>query len=47
MAISICDDDNFKSKLIPHFIDGHSDQLVPCFAAFKRIDIIKTDSKNF
>ena len=35
--------------LIPHFIDGDSDQLDPCFAAFKRINWItalKDDSAN-
>ena len=47
MAITICDKDSFKSKLIPHFIDGDRGQLDPCFAAFKRIDIIKTESENF
>ena len=46
MAISICDKDNFKSKLIPHFIDGHSDQLVPCFASFKRISSLHAQNYN-
>ena len=47
MAIAIYDCDNFRSQLTPHFINRDSDQLDPCFSAFKRIDCIKTDSKNF
>ena len=46
MAISICDKNNFKSKLIPLFIDGDSDQLDPCFAAFKRISSLHARSYN-
>ena len=37
MAITICEKDRFKSKLIPHSIGGGSDQLDSCCAAFKRI----------
>ena len=47
MAISICDEDNFKSKLIPHFINGDSDQLDPCFAAFKRIRSLHARKNNY
>ena len=46
MAISIYDEDDFESKLIPHFIDGDIEQLDPCFAAFKRIDKILAPSNN-
>ena len=47
MVISIHEIDSFEYKLIPLFINRDNDQLDPCFAAFKRIDCIKTDSKNF
>ena len=40
MAITIYDKFGFRNKLIPHFIDGDSAQLDPCFAAFKRISSI-------
>ena len=47
MAIVIYDENNhFKSELIPHFIDKDSNQLDPCFAAFKRIDTIKALKNN-
>ena len=38
--------DDFKEILIPHFIDGDSEQLDPCFAAFKRIYQIKSYSED-
>ena len=46
MAISIYDEDSFEFKFIPHFINRKNDKLDPWFAAFKRIDCIKTSSKN-
>ena len=46
MVISIYDEDDFESKLIPHFIDGDIEQLDPCFAAFKRINWINAWDKN-
>ena len=40
MAIAISEKDGFWNKLIPHFIDGDSNELNPCFSAFKRINEI-------
>ena len=45
MAISVFDKDDYKSRLIPHYIDGDSEQLDPCFAAFKRIH--KISARNY
>ena len=42
MAFAINEKDDFKDELIPHFIDWNRDQMDPCFAAFKRIDQIKS-----
>ena len=39
-AISVYDRYGFRNELIPHFIDGDSNQLDPCFAAFSRINKI-------
>ena len=39
MAILLCEEFSF-GVWISHFFDGDSDQLDPCFAAFKRIDRI-------
>ena len=47
MAISVFDQEGFRNKLISHFIDGYSDQLDSCFAAFKRIDEIIALFKEF
>ena len=47
MAISIYDKSDFRSKLIPHFIDGDIEQLDPCFAAFKRINKISAQNENY
>ena len=47
MAISVYDIYDFRSKLIPHFIDGDIEQLDPCFATFKRINRISAQNENY
>ena len=47
MAISISEDEDSRNNLISDFFDGDSDQLDPCFAAFKRIDRIFDDNCYF
>ena len=47
MAVSVYEEFSFGGCWISYLFDGDSDQLDPCFAAFKRVDKICDDGSKF
>ena len=47
MAVSVYEEFSFGGCWISYFFDGDSDQLDPCFAAFKRVDQIYDNGSKF